>query len=175
MTEYVVFLRGVNSGRNPTMKMADLRRALERLGLENVRTVIASGNALFEAGGENETSLAKKLEQEFSKEFRFRIPAAVFSKKKIQALFDSNPFAGVSMSSTQNPYVTFLPPGKVAHPRYPIAGKGYELIGRDGRAVFSIVDRAGGTTPDLMKTLEKQFGKNITTRNWRTIQRVLAK
>jgi hypothetical protein len=32
-----------------------------------------------------------------------------------------------------------------------------------------------GTTPDLMKVLDKEFGKGNTTRNWKTIERILEK
>jgi uncharacterized protein (DUF1697 family) len=44
--QYIAFLRGVNTAR--TMRMEDLRRVLEGLGFANVRTVLASGNVLFE-------------------------------------------------------------------------------------------------------------------------------
>ena len=32
-----------------------------------------------------------------------------------------------------------------------------------------------GRTPDLMLWLEKQFGKKITTRTWKTVGKILAK
>jgi uncharacterized protein (DUF1697 family) len=60
MTQYVAFLRGVSSGRNSTVKMGDLKLAFETLGYQHVRTVLASGNVLFEAD-EQEASLIERL------------------------------------------------------------------------------------------------------------------
>ena len=48
MTRYAAFLRGVNLGKR-TVKSAELVTALEGLGLTNVKTLLASGNALFDA------------------------------------------------------------------------------------------------------------------------------
>nr|WP_325790797.1 DUF1697 domain-containing protein [Arthrobacter koreensis] len=47
-TRYAVLLRGVNVG-GVTMKMADLRATLEQTGLRDVRTFLASGNAVVSA------------------------------------------------------------------------------------------------------------------------------
>ena len=48
MTRYVAFLRGVNLGKR-TVKSAELKAAFEAMGFENVKTLLASGNVLFDA------------------------------------------------------------------------------------------------------------------------------
>jgi len=48
MTKYVAFLRGINSGQNPSQKMENLRKIFEGLGFENVKSFIASGNIIFD-------------------------------------------------------------------------------------------------------------------------------
>lgn len=48
MTKYAALLRGVNVG-GITMKMADVRDALETAGFAGVTTVLASGNVLLDA------------------------------------------------------------------------------------------------------------------------------
>ena len=50
MTAYVALLRGVNLMGGTTLRMADLKAIAEKLGLDKVRTYIASGNLLFESG-----------------------------------------------------------------------------------------------------------------------------
>jgi hypothetical protein len=40
-------------------------------------------------------------------------------------------------------------------------------------AICSVIDLTGSRTPDLMLRLEKQFGKEITTRTWKTVERIL--
>ena len=62
MTRYVAFLRGINSGRNPALGMDRLRRIFEDLGFQDVRTVIASGNVLFETGAADQRALEERVE-----------------------------------------------------------------------------------------------------------------
>ncbi|MFI6525251.1 DUF1697 domain-containing protein [Streptomyces uncialis] len=50
MTTYAALLRGINVGGHRKVPMADLRRLLEDLGYENVRTYLQSGNAVFSTG-----------------------------------------------------------------------------------------------------------------------------
>ncbi|MCH6229608.1 DUF1697 domain-containing protein [Microbacterium sp. CFH 31415] len=49
MTTWVALLRGVNVG-GITIRSADLAEVFAELGFESVRTVLASGNVVFEAG-----------------------------------------------------------------------------------------------------------------------------
>jgi hypothetical protein len=56
---------------------------------------------------------------------------------------------------------------------YQVEEKGYTVLGMRGREVCSVVDLSGATTPDLMVWLEKEFGKAITTRTWKTVGRIL--
>ncbi|MBM4406965.1 MAG: DUF1697 domain-containing protein, partial [Chloroflexi bacterium] len=49
MPTCVALLRGINVGGNKVIKMADLAKAFTSLGFANVRTLLASGNVVFEA------------------------------------------------------------------------------------------------------------------------------
>jgi hypothetical protein len=49
------------------------------------------------------------------------------------------------------------------------------LLSLNDRAICSVLDRQLTTTPDLMTWLERQFGKGITTRTWKTVGRLLQK
>jgi uncharacterized protein (DUF1697 family) len=50
MTGYVALLRAVNVGGTGKLPMTELKAMCERLGFEQVRTYIASGNVVFESG-----------------------------------------------------------------------------------------------------------------------------
>lgn len=55
MSKWAAFLRGINVGGHRKVPMADLRRLLVGITSDpNVRTYIASGNAVFEAEGQAE-------------------------------------------------------------------------------------------------------------------------
>jgi hypothetical protein len=35
------------------------------------------------------------------------------------------------------------------------------------------VDLTGAATPDMMRAFDKEFGKDVTTRSWGTVERIL--
>ena len=58
MTTYVALLRAVNVGGR-TVPMAELRRAFDDMGFEEVHTYIQSGNVVFGASGSAASVTAK--------------------------------------------------------------------------------------------------------------------
>jgi uncharacterized protein (DUF1697 family) len=60
MPRYVAFLRGVS----PTnARMPELERCFELAGFTNVKTVLASGNVVFDATQRSEATIERKAEQ----------------------------------------------------------------------------------------------------------------
>jgi uncharacterized protein (DUF1697 family) len=171
MVTFVAFLRGINSGLNPTIKMDVLRNAFEVMGFRTVKTVIASGNVLFDADSTNEKNIEKIIEKALPQAIGFESATIVYKVDDLQRLADLNPFKDIEATPQTKPYVTFLKEPPKNNPK--ISGKGFKILGTSGRAVFSMVDLSGAKTPDLMKVLEKEFGKNNTTRGWKTIERIL--
>jgi uncharacterized protein (DUF1697 family) len=170
MTQYVAFPRGINAG--VSMKMEDLRRVFESLGHEQVKTVLASGNVLFETRKKSEASLKRELEKALADAFDTRIPVVLRTREELERLAAAGPFAKVDVTPKTRPYVTFLPEEPPRGLKLP-SGTGYEVLGVFGRDVCSIVDLSRGTTPDLMRVLDKEFGTEVTTRGWSTVERVL--
>ena len=61
MKRHIALLRGINVGKAKRVPMADLRALMESLGYANVRTLLNSGNAVFDAKAGTPASHAKKL------------------------------------------------------------------------------------------------------------------
>jgi uncharacterized protein (DUF1697 family) len=169
MTQYVAFPRGINAGHR--MKMAELRAVFESLGYEGVQTVLASGNVLFETRKTAEATLIRDIEKALSETFGARIPVVIRTRAELERLAAANPFGKVAAGAKTRPFVTFLKakPRKRELPK----GRGYEVLGIFGRTVCSVVDLSGGTTPDLMRMLDKELGDEVTTRGWNTVTKVL--
>jgi uncharacterized protein (DUF1697 family) len=55
----VALLRGINVGRAKRIAMADLRRVVEDLGYGGVKTLLNSGNVVFETGGGRQDHAAR--------------------------------------------------------------------------------------------------------------------
>ena len=96
----------------------------------------------------------------------------VRTKVEIQKLTDSAPFKKIRVTPQTRLYVTFIsgkPKGALKIP-YESPGKEIRILQASDSAVLSVVTLSPGVgTIDLMGILEKEFGKNITTRNWNTI------
>ena len=92
MTTYVALLRGINVGGRNRVAMQDLRKLCERLGLENVRTLIQSGNVVFQSSSRDASALETRLEQETAK--RLGVAPAFFVRTADEwaALVKKNPF-----------------------------------------------------------------------------------
>ena len=173
MPKYVAFLRGINSGKHPTVKMDVLRNAFEELGFENVSTVLASGNVLFEADSINEKELEKQIEKLLPGAIGFESGVIIRTVEDIHKLVRLNPFKNVQVTPQTRLYVTFLKMRPGSDQEFPVKSAGYRILGIFENVVCSIVDLLTAKTPDLMQVLDKTFGIEITTRNWNTVVRIL--
>jgi uncharacterized protein (DUF1697 family) len=61
MKRHIALLRGINVGQAKRVPMAELRALMEGLGHANVRTLLNSGNAVFDARAGTPPALAKTL------------------------------------------------------------------------------------------------------------------
>ena len=61
MKRHIALLRGINVGKAKRVAMADLRALMEGLGFSGVRTLLNSGNAVFDAKGGTPAAHAKRL------------------------------------------------------------------------------------------------------------------
>ena len=71
--QYLALLRGINVGGNKMIKMEDLRKAFEGSGYQHVRTLLASGNVIFEAPKTKSEILSKTIEAKLKTEFGHEI------------------------------------------------------------------------------------------------------
>lgn len=170
MTTYVVLLLGVNLGKR-RLAMADLRAALTELGFENVRTVLASGNALVDSA-EPVGKVEKMLEDGLTKKFDFKIQVIVWEQSRLKKLHESNPFHGEKLPANYHLYVSFFDPAPAGDlPSEPA----YRLVRQQSDLAFYVQDRDQGQTTEFMSALKKAVGKDrkMTTRNWNTIGKLV--
>jgi uncharacterized protein (DUF1697 family) len=176
MESYVALLRGIGPS-NPNMRNDKLRELFEDLGFGNVRTVISTGNVLFESSSAAARAMEAKVEEALPKQLGFTSTTIIRSRRQLQALVDRDPFRSIEHSSKTNLNVTFLktkPRTKLAFPHRPKDGD-YTILGLYDREICSVIDLTGARTPDLMRWLEKEFGKDITTRTYKTVGRILSR
>ena len=169
-------LRGIGP-TNPNMRNEKLREVFVDLGFDNVRTVISTGNVLFDSPSSAMKRFETQVEEAFPKQLGFKSSTIIRSKKQLQDLVDGDPFDGVEHTKKTSLNVTFLkkkPRKKLTVPLRP-DDRDYTIVAIDDRTIFSVIDLTSAKTPDLMAWLDKEFGKEITTRTYRTVQKILKK
>ena len=174
MTKYVALLRGI-APTNPNMRNDKLRGVFEKLGFENVKTVISSGNVIFESPSRSAAKLEASIEKALPEQLGFTSTTILRSQGQIKRLVDQNLFKGMEHSQKSSLNVTFLRKKRKIDLKFPykVENRDYTLLGMYDGAICSVIDLTSAKTPDLMVWLEKQFGKDITTRTWKTVERIL--
>lgn len=174
--KYVAFFRGINVGGNKLVKMETLRKALASNGFQNVKTLLNSGNVVFETTETNKTTLTNRVGEVLKKTFGFDVDVLIRPIEEIQRLVEKNLFNKITLTPQTRLYVTFLSEQSKSNLKIPYESpeKDFFILHVSDSEICSvlIVSKERGTT-DAMKILEKEFGRNITTRNWNTILKVL--
>jgi uncharacterized protein (DUF1697 family) len=176
VTSYVAFLRGINVGGKKQIKMEELRNAFHTWSFENVATILASGNVLFDAHLSDPEKARKIITVGIKTTFGFEAHVFIRSMDELNALAAKDPFAGFSETAQTKLYVTFLNQKSSAKISIPYHSKESELriLQVTDREIFSVVTltpKYGST--DMMAFLEKTFGSELTTRNWNTVVKIL--
>ncbi len=140
---------------NPNHANAKLRGVFEDLGFKNVRSVITSGNILFESTAKSTPALEAKIEKALAEKLGISGAVHVRSRSDLEKMIATDPFKGKEHSRETYLIVTFKkdPPSET----------------------FNEISVTKGEPPKFMGDLEKKHGKNITTRTWKTVGRIAEK
>jgi uncharacterized protein (DUF1697 family) len=168
MPRYAAFLRGVMP---MNAKMPALKAAFEAAGFTGVRTVISSGNVVFDARRATESALQLRAEAAMREELGKVFLTIVRPVEVLQTILASDPYRAFRLVPSAKRIVTFLreePRTKVV---LPIELNGARLLGLRGKELFS----AYAPNPkgaEFMTLIERTFGKELTTRTWDTVEKV---
>ncbi|MCR8671118.1 DUF1697 domain-containing protein [Agrococcus sp. HG114] len=163
-----LLLRGVNVG-GVTVRSADLRASLEGAGLEDVATVLASGNAVVTAT--DAAGAAKAAEAALEGRYGRRIRVLGVPVAQLERIIAGYPHGE---DDEHTPYVVFeLEPGVAAELASLEPGEGEAVALGDGVVHWSNPKGTTLTSP-FAKALERRAKDRVTTRNLRTLRKVVA-
>lgn len=164
------------------MRSKRLREVIEGLGMSNVQTVITTGNVVFDSPSRSARSLEARIESAWPESLGFHSTTIIRSHRQITDLVACDPFAGLEDTPTTRFQTTFL-----KHPvptdadipfttlPYTADNGAFTFVAIGDRVVCSTVDSTSPRAPDLTRTLERAYGKDITTRTWKTVHRIVRK
>lgn len=154
-------------------KMPELKKTFENAGFQNVKTVLASGNVVFDSTSKSESALAGKIEKAMEEHLDRTFMTIVRSTKALRELIDSDPYSEYQLPPKSKHVVTFLRKAPTAKLSLPIKFADARILAVRGREVLtSYVPHPG--SPAFMRLLEKTFGAEITTRTLDTVKKCAA-
>jgi uncharacterized protein (DUF1697 family) len=168
---FVAFLRAINvGGRN--VKMEQLRRIFESVGLTNVETVIASGNVLFDSRSKNARAIEEKLQAKLEKALGYAVATFVRSMDELSAIAAHKPFRKVPDSAPL--YIAFAaeaPSSETQEKLLSQQGKTDKLSFRT-REIYWLCLTTYKDSKFSGPALERMLGMPVTVRNARTIEKI---
>ena len=171
MTGYVALLRAVNlAGRN-MVSMAELRGLAERLGLEEVRTLLQSGNLVFRGGGSNAERIERLLEKETKKALGVETNFFVRTAAEWNEVVAANPFQAEAKSDPGHLLLMCFDtaPAREAVRALEGAIRGRERLRVAGRHAWLVYPDGVGRSKLTNSLIEKKLQARGTARNWNTV------
>ncbi len=173
MKTYIAFLRGINVGGNNILPVDRLVAILARLGANNVKTYLQSGNAVFQCTAPIAKQLPKKLAEEVKRQHGFEPYIQVMDVEVFRAAIIGNPFpnAEVDPATLHLGFLDAVPlqPNLAKLAAIRKASERFELIDH----VFYLHAPEGIGRSKLAAGAEKLLGVPMTMRNWRTVCKVM--
>jgi uncharacterized protein (DUF1697 family) len=176
MTAYVALLRAINVGGRNLVSMDDLRALVTGLGFAHVRTLLQSGNLVFEGRGGPIAALEARLERETKQRLSVDVDYMVRTADEWRAIVDGNPFEREAVSdpghlvvlSTKQP----VPVAAVRALQKAIVGR--EVVRGAGHHLYAIYPDGQGRSKLTNALIEKALGTRVTARNWNTVRKLAA-
>jgi uncharacterized protein (DUF1697 family) len=174
MPTHIALLRGINVGRAKRIAMADLRSAVAELGHTNVRTLLNSGNVVFDSARKGASPIAAIIRDAIAEKTGVTCEVVVVSAAELDVIVSEN---------SLGPVVTNPSRCLVAFPSVVSAlSKVSALVQGDWSAdQFALGSRAaylwcaGGILESkLAKEFDRLMGATVTTRNWATVLKLHA-
>ena len=175
MTLHIALLRAVNLGAHNKVAMADLRGLLDTLGLENPRSLLASGNLVFDSDRAT-PDLEELLERAARERLGLHTDFFVRTADEWRAIVAANPFAAEAKRDPGHLVVMFLKqaPRSPALAALQQAISGREVVRAQGRHAFVVYPDGIGRSRLTTGLIERKLGTRGTGRNWNTVLKLAA-
>lgn len=168
----VAMLRGVNVGGSGVLPMADLRTIATSLGFDNVRTYIQSGNLIFESMSRSTDRVATRLASAIAAATALEPEVIVRTRAELGEVIERSPFRGMC-DDDRHLHVTFLiTPATQAIGEMDLRAYAPEEAVAVDRELYLHLPTGIGRSK-LAAALVRRIGPTGTTRNWRTVTKLL--
>jgi uncharacterized protein (DUF1697 family) len=174
MKRYIALLRGINVGKAKRVPMADLRALMEALGFAGVRTLLNSGNAVFDAQGGTPSGHARQLKAAIRDRTGVDCEVIVKTAADLAAAIAEHPLRHHADDDARMP-VMFTQDASALAELKPLEGEDWApeafAVGRHAAWLWC----AGGIIESrVAKAVGKVLKDRGTARNWATVGKLQA-
>jgi uncharacterized protein (DUF1697 family) len=177
MKTYIALLRAINVGGHACVTMDQLREAFAAAGCRNVRTLIQSGNVIFESAARSPEAIAGRIRPRLRALLGSEPGIVLRTLEEIEELVRQAPFKDADAGKDAKFYVVFMSETPRIASKLPLAvpEEALEVVGMRDREVFVVSRRkADGSSGSPNSFVEKKLGVSATTRNWSTVRKLAA-
>ena len=172
MTTYIALLRGINVGKIKRIRMEPLRNLVSDLGFNNVRTLVNSGNVVFDGDGEPD-DIARAIEAALKDQHGLDVPVVVRTEAEMQAVVANNPFPAVA-PTPKLLHVWFLAtkPDAVLRAFLAELETGDDAVVMGDRELYLHAPNGLSGASPAIQVLDRRLPHGSTSRNWNTVVRL---
>jgi uncharacterized protein (DUF1697 family) len=150
--------------------MTDLRNLLSQIGLQDVRSLLQSGNLVFTSNVRTGAELERFLEGEAAERLSLEVDFFVRTPEEWKSLIRQNPFRKEAERDPKHLIALFLKNAPDAEDVAALQAdiKGPELVRAKGRQAYIFYPNGIGRSKLTNPMIEKRLGRG-TARNWNTV------
>jgi uncharacterized protein (DUF1697 family) len=174
MIWHVALLRGINVGPSKRIAMNDLQALVERLGYEDVRTILNTGNIVFRGKKAAEATTAERIREAIERRHGFVTHTIVMPGTELDAIIREAPLVSVADNPSRHLVAFTMDKALLATARK-LASQdwGAERLAVTARAAY-VWSPKGVLASQSLEALSKLAKDTITTRNWSTVLKIQA-
>jgi uncharacterized protein (DUF1697 family) len=170
----VALIRGINVGKTKRLSMPDLSAVFLGLKFKHVRTLLNSGNVVFDAPRPTPLKLAAAIEKAIAAKFGFSVSVTVLTAPQWQQIIEQNPILNLATDFSRH-FVAFAPDPSVWGALQPLLKMPWspDALALTPRAAYLWCE-AGALDSKLSQVFGRKAGNRVTLRNWATVLKIQA-
>jgi len=174
MATYIGLLRAVNLAAHNKVAMSELRDLLTALGMQDVRSLLQSGNVVFRSAVRSTAHLERTLQSATKERLSVETDFFVRTAEEWGEMIADNPFPREAKSDPGHLVAMCLKeaPDRAAVTALQKAIAGREVVRAVGRQAYIVYPDGIGRSRLTMALIEKKLGTRGTGRNWNTVMKL---
>ena len=175
MNTYIALLRGINVSGQKIIKMDELRESLKQLDFAKTQTYIQSGNIIFSCKKTDHLILETKISKLILENWDFEVPVIIRELEELIKIKNGNPFLKDEGIDTSKLHVTFLSntPKKESInglSNFKNPSEQFKIIEKE---MYFYFPNGVGKSKLTNKLFERKLSVICTSRNWRTVNKLI--